>query len=137
MLNITIDKVAYIAFMIRQEGQSYGGGADAYSDKSFDLESQHNIDDFEDNVERGINPELVEYIDDLNEDEAIDLVCLMWIGRGTYSVDQLAEARQVAVEEATHKTSDYLLGTPMLSDYLEAGLIEFGFTPEEIEREQF
>ncbi len=136
MLNITIDKVAYIAFMIRQEGQSLGGDED-YTEKSFDLDSQHNLDDFEDNVERGLNPELVEYIDDLNEDEALDLVCLMWIGRGTYGVEQLDEARQVAEQEATHKTSEYLLGTPMLSDYLEAGLIEFGFTPEEIEREQF
>ena len=61
-------------------------------------------------------------IDNLNEDQAFDLVVLMWIGRGTYTVEEFQEAKSVAKAEATHAVSDYLLNTPLLPDYLEEGL---------------
>lgn len=76
---------------------------------------------------------LVEVIDGLNEDEALDLVALMWVGRGTYRAEQWDEARQTARDEATHTTSDYLLGTPLLPDYLAEGLAELGHGGEELE----
>lgn len=133
MLNISIDKVAYVALMARQDEEGYEEGG-SFNDKEFDLDAQHDLSDFEDNQEKPSNPELAEYIDDLNDDEALDLVVIMWVGRGTFSVDQLDEAREIAEEEATHSTSDYLLGTPMLADYLEAGLSEFGYSTEDIEK---
>lgn len=83
-------------------------------------ESQDNI--FEMDTEDPIQQQARGLIDGLNEDEAYDLVVLMWIGRGTYGLDELNEARKVAREEATQSTSDYLLGTPLLADFLEEGL---------------
>lgn len=58
----------------------------------------------------------------------------MWVGRGTYATAQWKEARFVAAEEATHLTSEYLLGTPLLADYLEDGLYQLGYTSEDIEK---
>lgn len=75
--------------------------------------------------------EIAEFIDDLNEEERIDLVVLMWIGRGTYSIEELERARRTAEREATHKTSEYLLSTPQVVDYLAEGLEAFGLTVEE------
>lgn len=83
-------------------------------------ESQDNI--FEMDTEDPIQQQARGLIDGLNEDEAYDLVVLMWIGRGTYGLDEIGEARKTAREEATQSTSDYLLGTPMLADFLEEGL---------------
>lgn len=83
-------------------------------------ESQDNIHEM--NTEDPIQQQVRGLIDGLNEDESYDLVALMWVGRGTYSLDEFQEARKVAQEEATQSTSDYLLGTPLLADFLEEGL---------------
>ena len=77
--------------------------------------------------------ELRSYISDLNDDEKASLVALMWIGRDTYEPEDLAEAIATAKAEATAPTEDYLLGVPLLSDYLEAGLEKFGISIEEAE----
>ena len=66
--------------------------------------------------------ELRALLEDLNVDEAAELVALTWIGRGDYVADEWAEAVQQARQRANTRISDYLLGMPMLGDYLEEGL---------------
>ncbi|MDX1782136.1 MAG: DUF3775 domain-containing protein [Thalassovita sp.] len=66
--------------------------------------------------------ELRAFLDRLNEDELADLVALMWIGRGSFEADEWEDARATALTEATTPTTDYLIGTPHLSDHLENGL---------------
>lgn len=83
-------------------------------------ESQANIHEMD--TEDPLQQQVRGLIDGLNDDESYDLVVLMWIGRGTYGIDEFQEARKVAQEEATQSTSDYLLGTPLLADFLEEGL---------------
>ena len=70
--------------------------------------------------------ELREMIDDLNEDERIDLIALVWVGRGDFDRAEWQEARALARERQEKKASDYLLGMPTLSDYLEEGLAALG-----------
>ena len=70
--------------------------------------------------------ELRGLIDGLDEDEAIDLIALLWIGRESFGPDELEEARATAAAEATTPTADYLLGTPHFPDHLEAGLEMLG-----------
>ncbi|MEC7299406.1 MAG: DUF3775 domain-containing protein [Pseudomonadota bacterium] len=72
--------------------------------------------------------ELRAFIENLNEDEAISLVALMWIGRGTFDAEELEDAKTTARDEADHPTADYLLGTPHLSDHLENGLDALGLS---------
>ncbi len=72
--------------------------------------------------------ELRAFIDRLDEDEQVCLVAVMWIGRGSFAVDELSEAIATARAEATTPTADYLLGTPHLSDHLENGLDELGIS---------
>ncbi len=70
--------------------------------------------------------ELAELLGDLNTDEAADLVALAWIGRGDYSGDDWDSARRGARERAEGPTARYLLGMPLLGDYLEFGLSAIG-----------
>ncbi|PWE29416.1 hypothetical protein DDZ14_17170 [Maritimibacter sp. 55A14] len=81
----------------------------------------------------GTEAELRQYIADLNDDEKASLVAVMWIGRDTYDADELAEAVETAKAEATGPTEDYLLGVPLLSDFLESGLEKLGYSVEEVE----
>lgn len=77
--------------------------------------------------------ELRAFIHTLNEDEKASLVAVMWIGRGAFEPEELDEAVATARAEATHPTEDYLLGEPLLADYLEDGLEKLGINPMEIE----
>ena len=79
--------------------------------------------------------ELRAFIRGLNDDEKASLVALMWIGRETYDAEELEEAIQTARDEATTPTEDYLLGVPLLSDYLESGLEKLGVDVSEVEED--
>lgn len=75
--------------------------------------------------------ELRSTIDDLEPDQQIMLVALMWVGRGDYSLDEWDDAIGHAQDSWTRRTAEYLIGTPLLADYLAEGLEEFGWGGEE------
>jgi hypothetical protein len=79
--------------------------------------------------------ELKGFIHDLNEDEQVSLVALAWIGRGSYAPDELDEALKTARAERINRTEDYLLGIPLLPDYLEEALDGLGYSVEDAEDE--
>ncbi|TNF21527.1 MAG: DUF3775 domain-containing protein [Rhodobacteraceae bacterium] len=79
--------------------------------------------------------ELRGFLDRLTEEELTSLVAVMWIGRGSFEAEELDEAIATAQEEATTPTADYLLGTPHLSDNLEAGLEALGISASETEED--
>lgn len=72
--------------------------------------------------------ELKRVIDDLDEDQQARLVALTWVGRGDFSIEEWNEAVRTARSRRTGPTSLYLLGIPVLSDYLEEGLAAFGLS---------
>lgn len=76
--------------------------------------------------------ELRTYIADLDSDEQASLVALAWIGRDTFSADDLDAAIETAKAEASTPTEEYLLGMALLSDYLSAGLEALGYNAEEL-----
>lgn len=69
---------------------------------------------------------LHDYISGLNEDEAANLVAVMWVGRDSFDANEWDEALATARAEATAPTEDYLSGIPELADHLEAGLEALG-----------
>jgi hypothetical protein len=70
--------------------------------------------------------EIVEFIRALDEDEQFNLVALAWVGRGTYDLSEWNEALREARSEHNKRVAEYLLGLPLLGDYLEEGLAAFG-----------
>ncbi|NVK13420.1 MAG: DUF3775 domain-containing protein [Rhodobacteraceae bacterium] len=77
--------------------------------------------------------ELRAFIDRMSEDQQSELVGIMWVGRGSFEPEELAEAVYTARQEATTPTVDYLLGTPHLADNLEAGLEALGIDVNDVE----
>ena len=77
--------------------------------------------------------ELLSFIRDLNEDEQASLVALAWIGRGSFGPEELEEALATARAERTNRTDEYLLGMPLLPDYLEEALDRLGYSVEDAE----
>jgi uncharacterized protein DUF3775 len=77
--------------------------------------------------------ELSSFISDLNVDEQIDLVALMWLGRGDGDLDGFSDLRSQAADAHNNRTAAYLLGTPMFADYLEEAMSAFGLSTEDFE----
>lgn len=69
--------------------------------------------------------EITGFIDALTEDEQIDLIALMRLGRGDASIEEWKDLRREAAEGRDGRTARYLLGEPMLGDLLAEGLGEF------------
>ncbi len=81
-----------------------------------------------------IRRELVEFIRDLDVDEAAALVALAWIGRGDYEADDWRNAVRAAYERREGPTWKYLLGMALLPDYLQDALSAFGRSCEDYEQ---
>lgn len=71
--------------------------------------------------------ELRNMIDDLEPDQQATLVALMWLGRGDYEFDEWEAALEYATEASGVATSEYLIATPLLADYLMEGLSLHGY----------
>ncbi len=60
----------------------------------------------------------------LDEDCQIDLVALTWAGQGDYDMSEWSEATAQAAAAHDARTADYLLGLPLVSEFLEDALTE-------------
>jgi hypothetical protein len=87
----------------------------------------------EDHLDDPVVEELTSFINSLSEDEQIDLVALAWLGRDDYSASDWAEVRAEASRAHNNRTASYLLGMPLLGDFLEEGLSMLGYSVEEFE----
>jgi hypothetical protein len=74
--------------------------------------------------------ELKTTIEDLEPDQQVTLVALMWLGRGDYEIDEWDSALEEAESRRTRHTADYLIATPMVADYLDEGLVLHGYNCE-------
>ncbi|TKW77324.1 MAG: DUF3775 domain-containing protein, partial [Bradyrhizobium icense] len=88
----------------------------------------------EDHASDSARSELSAMIRGLNEDEQIDLVALVWLGRGDGDIADWTDIRREADRAHNRRTAQYLIGMPLLSDYLEEALSQFGHSAEEFER---
>lgn len=119
MLNIPPSKVAQIILLAHELRMNSG---------EMEILTEDLSDDEVQTMGRMDDSEIRSFIDDLNEEEQIDLIALAWIGRDTFTVDELDEARATVESEATSSAADYLIGMPNLSEFLESGLDAFGIS---------
>jgi len=70
--------------------------------------------------------EVAAMINDLDDDAQAELVALMWLGRGDYTLDEWATAVEDARRERSDHTPGYLLSHPQVSFYLEEGMALHG-----------
>lgn len=132
MLTIPLDKLAYII----EKAREYD--AEVPVDDG-DEEGSNPIDNgeraiLEDTTGNPTEEELRDAIDGLNLDEREELLALVWVGRGDYDAKTWREALEEARRTVNASETEYLIGTPLLADYLEAGAEALGLSLEEFER---
>ncbi|WP_119302906.1 DUF3775 domain-containing protein [Dongia deserti] len=87
----------------------------------------------EDRLDNPTAEELAAALDQLNEDQRDEIIALTWVGRGDFSKDDWREAVEAAHDRHNGDETRYLLGTPLLSDLLEEGAAQLGYSREDLE----
>lgn len=119
-LAIPLEKVCYIIFKAREfDAKVAASDSDEGSNPSDDREAAV----LEDRADDPVLEELTTLISDSSIDEQVDLVALMWLGRGEETTAKdWASLRAEAADAHNERTAEYLCGTPLLADYLSDGL---------------
>jgi len=132
MLTIPLEKLAYIVEKAREYDAEVPADPDAQdgSDAADDDEREILLD----TPDNPTAQELRDALDGLNIDEREELLALLWLGRGDYDAQSWREALRPARDTGTATETDYLLGTPLLGDYLEEGVEALGLSLEDFER---
>lgn len=131
MLQISADKVCFVIAEAREfQAQEEAPAEDAVAPAEGEEFHSVLLADADDPT----YGELVGFIDNLNVDEQAELVALAWIGRGDYVVAELGQAMKDAADRHTGSTGEYLLGIPLLPNYLEGTLNQLGYSCEDFER---
>jgi hypothetical protein len=99
-----------------------GSGSNPTDDKGIDI-----LEDFADDPTM---QELIGAIDALNSDQQAELLALCWLGRGDFSPDAWSEALSQAQATRDKNLPSYLVGTPLLGDFLEEGYSQLGYSCE-------
>jgi len=130
MLQIAPEKVAHVIIKAREWDVKVGAWSDTPQEGDAEDDPASVLEDF---ASDATGAELAGFIRTLNDDEQASLVALTWIGRGTFEPEEIEEAITTAREERVNATDRYLLGIPLLADYLEAGLEKLGYAVDDIE----
>ena len=128
-LEISPEKVGFVIVKAREIAAKVAAWDDG---ATTDHDAESILESFSDDATQD---ELKGFIRDLNEDEQASLVALAWIGRGSFGPEELEEALATARAERNNRTEDYLLGMPLLPDYLEEALDRLGYSVEDAEDE--
>ncbi|MBV9462485.1 MAG: DUF3775 domain-containing protein [Bradyrhizobium sp.] len=118
-----------IAFLIEKAREFDVKELDSDPDSGSNGADDEMLDVLEDNGRDPVMRELTGFINALTEDEQIDLVALMRLGRGDGTIEEWQDLRREAADgrnDGDGKTPSYLLGEPMLGDLLAEGLAAFG-----------
>lgn len=129
-LQIAPEKVAHLIIKAREYDAKVGSWNDTPEEGDADEDPNAILEDFANDPTMA---EIAGFIDALNDDEQAHLVALVWIGRGTFEPEELEEAVETARAEKTNSTARYVLGIPLLSDFLEDGLEKLGYSASDIE----
>jgi len=75
--------------------------------------------------------EIKKVIEDLEPDQQVDLLTLMYIGRGDFDGDEWSAAHKEAKNNLAPNLTGYLLSKPLIADHLAKGLELLGYTCDE------
>ena len=127
-LSIAPEKLGFIIakareFDVKDVATSPGDASNATDDAMLSV--------LEDHPDDPVVQELSGFIRALTEDEQIDLVTLVWLGRGDGVVSDWNDLRAEAARAHNQRTASYLLGMPLLANHLEDALSELGVSWED------
>ena len=124
-LAISAEKVGFLIektreFDVKEGASDPDSGSNGADDNMIDV--------LDDNGDDPVAREITGFIAAMTQDERIDLVALMRLGRGDGTIEEWDDLRREAADAGNGRTASYLLGEPLISDYLAEGLDAFGLT---------
>jgi hypothetical protein len=108
-----------------QTASDYDRGEDP---DNVDDEQEGALSVLEDDINTGVEEELIAVFEDLGEDQLGEVIAFCWVGQGTYEAadwDEAMDEAQELVREGTRGAIEELMEQPMLASVLEAGLAAF------------
>jgi hypothetical protein len=129
-LSISSEKVCFLivkarAFDVQDVDTELDDGANAADDKMIDV--------LEESSDNPVEQEIRVFVAEMGEEEKADLIGLLRLGRGDGTMEEWEAMRAEGFREHAGNVAAYLLGQPLISDYLEEGLSQFGFSCAEFE----
>jgi len=117
-----------VAFLIVKAREFDVKEANSDPDSGSNASDDNMIDVLEDNGSDPVAREITGFINALTEEEKIDLVALMRLGRGDATIEEWDDLRREVAEDTDLRVARSLLGEPLLGDYLADGLAAFGLS---------
>jgi hypothetical protein len=122
-ISISAEKVAFLIEKTREFDAKEGAtdpasGSNGADDKMIDV--------LTDNASDPVAQEIAGFVDGLTEDEQIDVIALMRLGRGDAEIEEWNNLRREIRDTRDQPIARVLLGEPLVSDYLAEGLSAFG-----------
>ncbi len=122
-LNISPEKVAFLIektreFDVKEGVTDPASGSNASDDNMVDV--------LEDDGHDPVAQEITGFVGSLTEDEQVDLIALMRLGRGDAEIEEWDRLRRETRDTREAPTARVLLDEPLVSDYLAEGLSAFG-----------
>ena len=127
-LSINPDDAFYILLKAREFDEKT---ADSDPDSGSNPVDDEALDVLEDKADDPTEAELVAAVDALNDDALLDLIALVWIGRGDFTLAEWGEARAAAGDIGRARAPRYICEIPLLSDYLDEALSQIGLSYED------
>ena len=124
MLTVSLEKVCYVIAKARELDVKV-------APEELDDDGMGRI--LEDYADDPTLEELRSFLRAQSDDDLKELLALVWVGRGDYGADEWQEVLGQVQDVREKHTVDYLIGTPLLADYLEEGLSQFGHSCEDYE----
>ncbi|MBN9603906.1 MAG: DUF3775 domain-containing protein [Afipia felis] len=114
-------------FEVKEGATDPDEGSNGTDDRMIDVLTDHGDDP--------VVSEIAGFVTALSDDEQVDLVALLRLGRGDAVSGEWSDLRaEVARNYDRRSTICYLLGQPMLADFLAEGLEELGLSDSRGER---
>jgi hypothetical protein len=135
MQSLSSDTVCWLILKLRELGAKEGVVEPDPGSNPTDDQERSVLEDYADDP---VVEELSSLIMDLNDDQQVELIALAWLGRGDFERSEWREALSEARNEhRQHRdnTAHYLLGTPLIADFLEEGLAAFEISCAEFDSE--
>ena len=122
-LTVAAEAVAFLIektreFDVKEGATDPDSGSNATDDNMIDV--------LGDNDHDPVAQEITSFVNSLSEDEQVDLIALMRLGRGDADIKEWNRLRRETSDTRELSTARVLLGEPLVSDYLAEGLSAFG-----------
>ena len=131
-LSISTDKLGFIVIKARELDVKVDPVEPDPGSNPLDDDEREVLEDYADDP---TYQELVDALESLNEDELVEVIALVWLGRGDYELGDWSQAVADARDIRNERATAYLVGTPNLADELEEGLARLGLSVEDVEEE--